>query len=60
MASVNACMTCYFFSLFRIDTADLAQPKVLDGHHADSFPRERVESGHETSVVCKVGYVCIL
>ena len=33
MASVDACMMLrYFISLFRIDIADSAQPKVLDGH----------------------------
>ena len=38
----------YFTGLFRIETADLAQPGKRSWS-PDRFPRERVESGHETT-----------
>ena len=46
LASSSACVALgymYFIGLFRIDTAK----KALNGHQ-DSFPHERVGSGHET------------
>ena len=49
LASINACMTLRdLIGLFRTEIADSAQPNI-NQWSPDSFPRERVGSGHETS-----------